>query len=159
MRISRTGLSILTITVIMSGCGGVVDTSSPLPMADEWSKNNPQPTQGVPLHLVVDFTVGGGFKGETARVEIDGNLIVEGLGEHRPSEHCNWYGPYDLVLTPGEHEVVIVMSNGPTLTETFQLTEETSGFAHYIDPTYGGYDENPEPHITWDVYTGPAGCA
>ncbi len=35
------------------------------------------------------------------------------------------------------------------------------GLLRYVDPSYGGYDDNPDPHLLWDYIPdeGFLGCA
>ncbi len=156
-------LKVLLVTVsFLAACGSQADQMPPLPDAEAWIADHPQPSEGVPVHVIVDFSVDSGFTGEDISVTIDGDLVVQGSGSHRPSEHCNWYGPYVLVLVPGSHTLEATATNSQAdrtlaLTKTFDLTEESSMIINYLDPTFDS--DLQQPQLNWHIHSGSPGCA
>lgn len=147
----------LLLVVAIAACGDHKDALNPLPEPNAWAASHPQPSEGVPFHLVIDFFVDDRFTAETVTVTIDGETIVQGAGTSRPEKHCNWW-IYELRLPSGEHTVEFSTAAGLATTNTFALDEEATGLAQYLDlEDYDGSGEMPQ--IRWSTQPGPVGCA
>jgi hypothetical protein len=152
----RTSSILLVFSLVLTGCGhGSVEGE--LPSDEAWLEENPQPTEGVQFHLVIDLSVADNFDGEHFEIAVDDTLVVQGIGTANPDRHCNWYGPYELVLPEGSHTVSVTTGEGLSINESFDLTAEASGLVNYLHP---GYDpeELDSPELRWSFIGGPTGC-
>ena len=154
---SRFVSAAVVVGLALPGCG-LGDAE--LPDTDSWQP--PSSTgNGAAFYLVVDYVVGSGFDPAFIEVWIDGASVVSGVGRDRPDEHCNWYGPYELDLEPGDHRLEATTDTGLNIDAEFDLSSDSMGLVRYVDPSYGGYDDIPEPHLAWDYIPdqGFLGCA
>lgn len=147
----------LAFIVVLSCSGSGSLPGSELPDAESWVAENPQREDGVPLHIVVDMLVLDDFDGVKIEVSVDGELIVQGVGHARPEMHCNWYGPYVVVLDAGSHEIEAVTGDGLTLSDVIHLDTESHVIVMYQNSVDG--QEGPGKP-TGDIYpsTGRPGC-
>jgi hypothetical protein len=146
----------VALMLLLAACGsGSVEGE--LPSQEVWEEENPQPLDGVTFHLVIDLSVADNFDGEHFEILVDDSLVAEGVGTANPEKHCNWYGPYELVLPEGSHKVSVTTGEGLSISENFDLTAESSGLVNYLHP---GYDpeELDRPELRWNFFDGPTGC-
>ena len=145
--------------MVFTACGPTVSptTEADLPDSESWADENPQPSDGTPLDLAIDFIIGPGFEGETVEVRLDGELVVEGSGNPDPDEHHCGFGPYRLIIESGTHEIEATTGSGESLVESFDLTTESSGHVFYRHPSADS--ELGQPELSWQLYEGPWSCA
>ncbi len=91
---------LVLLAMVVGACGSTTDTGPVLPDSESWAGENPQPSEGTPLDLAIDFIIGPGFDGETVEVRLDGELIVAGSGNPDPDEHHCGFG-YRAFSTAG----------------------------------------------------------
>jgi hypothetical protein len=146
----------VTLMVLLAACGsGSVEGE--LPTQEVWEEENPQPAGGVPFHVVLELLVADDFDGEHFEILVDDSLVAEGVGTAQPDAHCNWYGPYELTLNEGSHEISVTADEALSLSESFDLTGESSGYVTYQGPSWEpGSDQ---PTLQWEYFDGPTGCA
>lgn len=152
----------LVVLAIATGACGSTSDDTLLPDPEAWEAEHPQPADGVPLHLVVIFTVEDPFQ-EHVVVTLDGSPVVAGDGpDHDSDEHCAWGGPYSLMLEPGAHEIEAVTAAGETLTARFDLESESTGTIHYRHPDAINHPGEPpelaHPELRWELGEGLRRC-
>ena len=59
---------LVVLAVAAAACGSTTDTGSALPDGELWTDENPQPSEGIPLHLIVEFFVGPGLMEHRCRL-------------------------------------------------------------------------------------------
>ena len=154
----RWSLLCLLASLVLVGCGESRSSLGPeLPTSESWTAEHSQPSEGVPFHLVVDMFVGDDFEGETVEVSVDGGLVVEGVGHANPDEHCNWYGPYLLMLDRGSHEIAVTTGDGLVLSESFDADVESHFIVMYKHPS-SDPQEMTAPELTVLTGEGRPGC-
>jgi hypothetical protein len=145
-------------SLILISCGDARSALGPeLPTPESWTAEHPQSSEGIPFHLVVDMFVGDDFEGESVEVSIDGARIVEGVGHANPDEHCNWYGPYLLMLDHGSHQIEVTTGDGLALSESFDLEVESHAVIMYKHPS-SDPQEMTTPELTMLSSRGRPGC-
>ena len=160
----RSKFLLVGLAMAAGACGSTTDKGSELPDSESWTAENPQPSEGIRLHLILDFLVDDEFDSDSVKVTLDGELIVEGTGHANPDAHCNRYGPYLLMVDSGTHKIEVVTRAAGSFIQSFILTGESTGLVLYEDRP-SAYDpiSDPEyfeqPELRWMLSDGRPGCA